>query len=155
MNTKTMEGLAGASTNMNLLNTPMRVFKEARRKGDIDTMERAMGYVGDFSEKAEEYQKKADEGIKEDAEEAREKEKLAREKAIEKRREEKRNSQEKTEESKAAKADIVEVSEEGKLLLKDAAVSGEAIAGTEESVIYTRTGVVSSSEPGSNVSVSV
>lgn len=104
MNTKTMEGLAGASTNMNLLNTPMRVFKEARRKGDIDTMERAMGYVGDFSEKAEEYQKKADEGIKEDAEEAREKEKLAREKAIEKRREEKRNSQEKMEESKAAKA---------------------------------------------------
>ena len=34
MNTKTMEGLVGARTNMNLVNTPMRVFKEARRKGN-------------------------------------------------------------------------------------------------------------------------
>ena len=32
MNTKTMEGLAGAATNMNLMNTPMRVYKEARRR---------------------------------------------------------------------------------------------------------------------------
>lgn len=45
MNTKTMEGLVGARTNMNLMNTPMRVFKEARRKGDTATMERAMGYA--------------------------------------------------------------------------------------------------------------
>lgn len=42
MHTKTIEGLVGASTNVNLLNTPMRVFKEARRRGDTATMERAM-----------------------------------------------------------------------------------------------------------------
>ena len=39
MHTKTMEGLVGARTNMNLLNTPMRVFKDARRRGDTATMD--------------------------------------------------------------------------------------------------------------------
>ena len=73
MHTKTMEGLIGARTNMNLMNTPMRVFKEARRKGDTETMERAMGYVGDFSDKAEEYKAEADKGMEEDAKEARKK----------------------------------------------------------------------------------
>ena len=53
VHTKTMEGLAGASTNMKLLNTPFRVYKDAERRGDTAVMERAMGYVGDFAEKAE------------------------------------------------------------------------------------------------------
>ena len=73
MHTETMEGLAGASTNMKLLNTPFRVYKDAERRGDTAVMERAMGYVGDFAEKAEDYQKKAEKGMKEDAKEAREK----------------------------------------------------------------------------------
>ena len=60
MHTKTMEGLAGASTNMKLLNTPFRVYKDAERRGDTAVMEQAMGYVGDFAEKAEDYQKKAE-----------------------------------------------------------------------------------------------
>lgn len=38
---------------MDLLNTPFRVYKDARRRGDLATMERAMGYVKDFSGKAE------------------------------------------------------------------------------------------------------
>ena len=42
MHTKTMEGLIGARTNMEMLNTPFRVFKEARLKGDTAMMERAM-----------------------------------------------------------------------------------------------------------------
>ena len=88
MHTKTMEGLIGARTNMNLMNTPMRVFKEARRKGDTETMERAMGYVGDFSDKAEEYKAEADKGMEEDAKEARKKAELQREEAVRKRREE-------------------------------------------------------------------
>ena len=71
MNTKTMEGLVGARTNMNLMNTPMRVFKEARRKGDTATMERAMGYADEFSGKAEDYKAEADKGMEEDAREAR------------------------------------------------------------------------------------
>ena len=33
MHAKTMEGLVGARTNVNLMNTPMNVFKETRRKG--------------------------------------------------------------------------------------------------------------------------
>ena len=73
MHTKTMEGLVGASTNMKLLNTPFHVYKDAERRGDTAVMERAMGYVGDFAEKADDYQKKAEKGMKEDAKEAREK----------------------------------------------------------------------------------
>ena len=67
MHTKTMEGLIGARTNMNMTEVPMRVFKEARRKGDTATMERAMGYVNDFQDRAYDYKDKADEGMKEDA----------------------------------------------------------------------------------------
>ena len=41
MHAKTMEGLVGARTNMELLNTPFRVYKEARLKGDTAKMEQA------------------------------------------------------------------------------------------------------------------
>ena len=51
MHTKTMEGLAGAGTNMKLLNTPFRVYKDAKRRGDTAVMERAMGYVGTLQRK--------------------------------------------------------------------------------------------------------
>ena len=88
MHTKTMEGIVGARTNMDLLNTPFRVYKEARRRGDTATMDRAMGYAAEFSDKADEYKTKADEGMKEDAESAKEKAEAEREKAIQKRREE-------------------------------------------------------------------
>ena len=85
MHTKTMEGLIGARTNMNLVDTPMRVYKEARRKGDLGAMERAMGYANDFKGRAEEYKKVADEGMEKEAEEAKEKEKLEREEELVKR----------------------------------------------------------------------
>lgn len=88
MHTKTMEGLAGASMNMKLLNTPFRVYKDAERRGDTAVMERAMGYVGEFADKAEDYQKKAEKGMEEDAKEAREKAKTEQENAIRKRKEE-------------------------------------------------------------------
>ena len=61
MHTKTMEGLAGASVNMKLMNTPFRIYKDAERRGDTAVMERAMGYVGEFADKAGDYQKKAKE----------------------------------------------------------------------------------------------
>ena len=133
MNIKTMEGLVGASTNMEMVNTPFRVFREARRRGDTATMERAMGYMNEFSEKAESYKVKADEGMKEDAKEAREKAELECKKAIEKRREERENSEKKLEESRAknkgSKMDSVEIGEDGKALQKEAAA--EETAGTE------------------------
>lgn len=123
MNTKTMEGLIGARTNINIANVPMRVYKDAERRGDTATMERAMGYVAEFDEKAENYKTKAYDGMKEDAKETREEEKLEREKAIEKRREEKEakekaNSslQENTYGSGGTVTDILEISAEGKAL---------------------------------------
>ena len=124
MNTKTMEGLVGASTNINLLNTPFRVFKEARRKGDTATMERAMGYVAEFADKAEDYKSEAYKGMEEDAKEAKEKEKLMREEAIQKRREEREKLDEWIDENRSEDKDVinidtVEISEEGRALLKD------------------------------------
>lgn len=163
MNTKTMEGLVGARTNMNLLNTPMRVFKEARRKGDTATMERAMGYVGEFSDKAEEYKAEADKGMEEDARESRKKAKLQREEAVQKRREEREKLEERIEENKNtdANADVVKISEEGKVLLVDNIDSNSTgsdeikMDAVKEPVIYTKTGGKVFSEQGAGISVSV
>ncbi|MEY8325956.1 hypothetical protein AALB47_18915 [Lachnospiraceae bacterium 54-11] len=165
MHTKTMEGLIGARTNMNLMNTPMRVFKEARRKGDTETMERAMGYVGDFSDKAEEYKAEADKGMEEDAKEAREKAELQREEAVQKRREEREKLEAKIEENRNAdtNADTVEISEEGKVLLKDNldtdavgvetdVVKSDAV---KEPVTYTKAGDAVPMEQETSISVSV
>lgn len=120
MNAKTMEGLVGARTNMNLTNTPMRVYNEARRRGDTAAMERVMGYVGEFADKAEEYKAKADEGMEEDAKAARERAKAEVEKAVQKRKAEGEKTNEQAEENGNAdiNADIVEISEEGRELLK-------------------------------------
>lgn len=145
MHTKTMEGLIGARTNMNLANTPMRVYREARRKGDSETMERAMRYAGECSDKAEEYKAEADEGMKKDAEESRRIAKEQGEEAIRKRRDER----EKPEEKKALLKDGTDpdntVSDEPKT---DAA---------KEPVTYTKTGEAVSAEQdtGTNISVLV
>ena len=165
MHTKTMEGLIGARTNMNLMNTPMRVFKEARRKGDTETMERAMGYVGDFSDTAEEYKAEADKGMEEDAKEAREKAELQREEAVQKRREEREKLEAKIEENRNAdtNADTVEISEEGKVLSKDNldtdavgvetdVVKSDAV---KEPVTYTKAGDAVPMEQETSISVSV
>ena len=165
MHTKTMEGLIGARTNMNLMNTPMRVFKEARRKGDTETMERAMGYVGDFSDKAEEYKAEADKGMEEDAKEARKKAELQREEAVQKRREEREKLEAKIEENRNAdtNADTVKISEEGKVLLKDNldtdavgvetdVVKSDAV---KEPVTYTKAGDAVPMEQETSISVSV
>lgn len=134
MHVKTLEGIAGASTNMKLLNTPFKVYKEARRRGDTAVMERAMGYVGDFADKAEEYKTKAREGMEEEAERAREKEKEECEKALQKRKKEQEKSEKATQES------------------------GEsAEAETKLPVIYAKTGEAERipSEKGINISVQV
>lgn len=171
MNTKTMEGLVGAKTNMDLLNTPFRVFKEARRRGDTATMERAMGYVNEFSDKADEYSAIADKGMKEDAEAAREKAELDREKAIQKRKEEREKLEEKLEENTAEKeeTDTVKISEEGKeLQIKHSAtdiIEPDSIdpvntisanpKADKEPVLYTKTGILSPSAQYKNISVSI
>ena len=165
MHTKTMEGLVGARTNMNLMNTPMRVFKEARRKGDTETMERAMGYVGDFYDKAEDYKAEADKGMEEDAKKKKKKAELQREKAVQKRREEREKLEAQIEENRNAdtNTDTVEISEEGKVLLKDNLDTDAVEAETDavksdtgkEPVTYTKAGDVVPMEQGRSISVSV
>lgn len=137
MNSKTMEGLVGARTNMNLMDTPMRVFKEARRKGDTETMERAMGYAQDFSDKAEEYKTKADKGMEEDAKAAREKAKAQREEAVQKRREEREKLEGKIEESRDADTDTKEA------------------GAVKEPVTYTKTGETVPAEQSTSTSTSI
>lgn len=122
MNTKIMEGLVGARTNMNLTNTPMCVYREARRKGNTATMERAMGYVSEFCGKAEEYKAEAGKGMEEDAKKAREDAKLQCEEAVQKRGEEREKLEERIEEDRI---------EEDR---------NAANTDTKEPVIYTKTG---------------
>lgn len=171
MNTKTMEGLVGARTNMDLLNTPFKVYKEARGRGDMETMERAMGYVTEFSDRANEYKEEADSGMKEDAEEARERAKSEREKAIQKGREEREKLEERIEErrNENKEGDTVYVSEEGKELLKENGTIGSNdsdninpdntvstnIKTGKEPVLYTKAGEVSQPEQTTSISVSV
>lgn len=66
---KTAEGLIGANNAMNVIRTPMKVFKEARARGDRETMDRAMGYVEKAHDEAWEKKYSADEGLKQEAEE--------------------------------------------------------------------------------------
>lgn len=175
MHTKTMEGLIGARTNMEMLNTPFRVFKEARLKGDTAMMERAMGYMGDFHEDAYEYKEEADEGMKKDIEETRKIAEEQREEMIKNRREEREEQQKKLEEERKENkgdqaVDTVEISEEGKVLLKGTAPETET--GTEgtdvdtesvpkpkmdlEPVFYSSAGEVKQTEDaGAKVSASV
>ncbi|MCI8282421.1 MAG: hypothetical protein HFI76_12190 [Lachnospiraceae bacterium] len=133
MNIKTMEGIVGARTNYNLMNTPMRVFRDARRRGDLATMERAMDYAGDFADKTREYEEKADEGMVEEAKEFREKTKAELEKAIKERKEDCAKEQEQIQEQKsgASNTDTVELSEEGKVLFQDTILAPEAGSGAE------------------------
>ena len=145
MNAKTMEGLIGAGKNIDLVNTPMRVFKEARRKEDTATMERAMGYANEFTVKAETYKAQADEGTREDARDAREDAKQELEKKIEKRREEREELAESIEANRAEHtagnetdsknaipaediAATVEISEAGRALLEEKKVLEESPA---------------------------
>ena len=165
MHTKTMEGLAGASMNMKLLNTPFRVYKDAERRGDTAVMERAMGYVGEFADQAEDYQKKAEKGMKEDAKEAGEKAKTEQENAIQKRKEQREEMEKRIAESRNGDTDTVSINESEKADGKtdsvqtgaDNGISAEETADAikMESAIYTETGEKAESEPGANFSVSV
>ncbi len=88
MNLKTMEGLLGAGTNIKMTEVPMRVYREAERRGDIATMNRSMGYVTEFTGRAEDYKEEADRGMEEEKEELRDREKKAREETLAKKKEE-------------------------------------------------------------------
>lgn len=168
MHTKTMEGLVGARTNMNLLHTPFRVYQEAKQKGDLGKMEQAMDYVNKCSDKVEQYRAEADQGMEEDAKEAKEKTELELENIIQKRRLERQELEERITEDKNKNVDTVDISEDGKIVLKenaDIVQSGqldfsEPVQTTAESmklepVIYANTGKVSTSQSKSSTAISV
>ena len=95
----TTGNLLGANNAMDVIRTPMKVYKEARARGDEATMKRAMGYVEKFSEDARTYKSKADEALKEEAAEAKEKEKLEREELAERIKENRTESEKQLEEA--------------------------------------------------------
>lgn len=82
MNSKTIEGLVGVTTNMNMLEVPMRIYRQAERRGDLGAMERAGEYITEFAGRKDEYKEEVKEGMelerKERLEEEKEKQKEQR-----------------------------------------------------------------------------
>ena len=134
-------------------------------------MARALGYMGDFHEDAYEYKKEADEGMKEDAEETREIAREQREESIRNRKEEREEQEKKLEEERKENkgdkiVDTVEISEDGKVLLKENTEVESADMDTDaaaplkpkadlEPVFYSSAGKVEEAQPEASVSVSV
>ncbi len=162
MNMKTIEGLVGARANIDLSDTAMGVYQQARQKGDTATAERALGYAGDMVNQAEAYEAKADEGMKADAKELEEKAKADQEKIIEKRKEDRKELEARIEQSRTPDSDTVEISGEGKAVSTEtqAPESTEA-AGTAADpaelppVVYTSAGDVLSQEVTAEADLSV
>lgn len=121
MKAGSMEGLIGANVNMKLSRTPMRVYKEAERSGNTEVMKRAMSYVTDFQEKAYECSDKAQEELTQELKEERKEQEIRRQQALE-RKEETKEYVEKIQENNKSdipETDRVEISEEGKVVLKN------------------------------------
>lgn len=110
---KTQEGLIGANNAMNSIRTPMKVFKEARARGDTATMERAMSYVNEINDDAWKHKYSADEGLKQEAEENKLKAEQAREELAQRIEESKDKFEERIEEgSKEGLQTVTEVKTE-------------------------------------------
>lgn len=166
MNVKTMEGLAGASTSVNMLSTPMNVAKEAERKGDVDKMQRALGYAAGVVDQADAYSEKTSKGMELDAKEAKKEKEEQQEKLIEARRAErqeqaKKNGQaQKTEtgagETGGVDADQVEISEEGKELAQTAGQTSPGGVDSVQDATYGSSGEILSAAQaaGGNIDVS-
>lgn len=150
MNLKTMEGLLGAGTNIKMTEVPMRVYREAERRGDIATMNRSMGYAAEFTERAGTYKKEAERGMKEEKEELREKEKRAREEALEKKREEEKRVEKGENRNEPADPDNHQGSE-----ITERNLTGQAEAEQQKGtpLMYTQTGMGITAEHPVGISV--
>ena len=149
MKAGSMQGLIGASVNMKLTRTPMRVFKEAERKGETETMKRAMGYVEDFQEKAHECSDKAQNEIGKELKEERREQDIRREQAIERKEDAEEYTEKIRENNKLDQTDCVEISEEGKLVLKNNSQTEETtpIVENTDVKLYTSEGKPKTIEP--------
>lgn len=151
MKAGSMEGLIGASLNMKLTRTPMRVFREAERRGDTDAMKRSMGYVTDFQEKAQECSDRAQEELGKELEEERREEEIRRKKAQERGEAAKEYAEkvQKKNEPDSSEKDSVEISEEGKVVLKNSSRMEEYTPPLEKTDVkmYTEEGKAVQAEP--------
>lgn len=149
MKAGSMQGLIGASVNMKLTRTPMRVFKEAERKGDTETMKRAMGYVEDFQEKAHECSDKAQNEIGKELKEERREQDIRREQAIERKEDAEEYTEKIRKNNKLDQTDSVEISEEGKIVLKNNSQTEETtpIVENTDVKLYTSEGKPKMIEP--------
>lgn len=154
MQAGSMNALMGASTNLKLTNTPMRVFREAEARGDTETMKRAMGYVTEFSNYAEKDADKLGEETVKETREARKQQEIEREQAIEKARQEKKTEREQAPDNAEKPAvepaettdaaadkkayDCVEISDSGKAAITEKKLSGETdmVVRSAAAVIY-------------------
>lgn len=151
MKAGSMEGLIGASVNMELSRIPMRVYKEAERRGDTETMKRAMGYVTDFQGKAQECSDRAQEELPKELKEERREQEIRRRQALE-RKEEAKEYVEKVQENNKPdipETDRVEISEEGNAVLKNNLQTEEPDPTLENTDVkmYTSEGKPISTEP--------
>lgn len=143
MQAGSMKALMGAVTNLNLVSTPMKVFKEAGARGDTGVMKRAMGYVTEFGNNAEDDADKLGEETIKETREARRQQEIEREQAIAKARQKNKAEREQalnetekptvepaetTDATDADKKtnDSVEISDSGKAALAEQILSGEA-----------------------------
>ena len=149
MKAGSMQGLIGANVNMKLTRTPMRVFKEAELKGDTETMKRAMGYVEDFQEKAHECSDKAQNEIGKELKEERREQDIRREQAIERKEDAEEYTEKIRKNNKLHQTDSVEISEEGKIVLKNNLQTEETtpIVESTDVKLYTSEGKQKTIEP--------
>ena len=141
-----MKAFMGATTNLKLGSTPMKVFKEAEARGDTEAMKRAMGYVTDFEGNAEKDADKLGEETIKETREARKQQEIEREQAIAKARQKNKLEREQAlngaekptvEPAETANAtsdataadkkanDSVEISDSGKAAIAEQMLSGE------------------------------
>lgn len=161
---KTAEGLLGANNAMNVIRTPMKVFKEARARGDKETMDRAMGYVERSHDEAWEKKYSADEGLKQEAEENKLKAQQEREKLAQRIRENRDELENRIEESDNGIETVVSEGGKGESetegdTLAEAVTAAVSAKNSEiqqtDPVTYTRSGEVKVVEVKTEFSVSI
>jgi len=160
---KTTGNLIAANVAIDEIRTPMKVYKEARARGDTATMKRAMGYVDSLNEDAWKYKAKADESLKEEAVEAKEKERLEREELANRIKETREETEKRLEEpcenpavANTEKTSDSEVKDEADTESSSEHIDAENTSDKSNApVTYTKTGEVVNLNPEIKLSVTV
>ncbi len=157
MKAGSMEGLIGATMSMQMADTPIRVYKQAERKGDTATMERAMGYAEDMTQQAYDYTDMAKEELRKEMKEEREEQKVQQEEKIEEHREEAKEQREAAT-VQATDKDTVSISVEGQKVSSANPTPSEPVmdSNSTEPKTYTTDGsIVASGASEPTISVNI